>query len=235
LNLALVTVADLFAVMSRMEFHEADVVFDSDSAENRGPYALTTRSELPARLIEALVRPLEASAAFGRSRGSRRGIYLAMEKLASLGLVQVQPTRPKMFAALPSEIVVARIVDIVRERSDRFAAQASDLQAMFTGLRSRARGRQPFLDVALGVEGHIRRHLVPLAAARKRILSYLEAGDLMAIDTAVNGGFPILRRIAKNAAEHGVEHRVVSGCPQQSPAWLRRSHARPAVTDYGLP
>jgi hypothetical protein len=98
LNLALVTVADLFAVMSRMEFHEADVVFDSDSAENRGPYALTTRSELPARLIEALVRPLEASAAFGRSRGSRRGIYLAMEKLASLGLVQVQPTRPKMFA-----------------------------------------------------------------------------------------------------------------------------------------
>ena len=30
-------------------------------------------------------------------------IYLAMEKLAGLGLVQVQPTRPKMFAALPSE------------------------------------------------------------------------------------------------------------------------------------
>src|SRR5262245_22720956 len=52
-------------------------------------------------------------------------IYLAMEKLAGLGLVQVQPTRPKMFAALPSEVVVGRIVDIVRERSDRFAAQAS--------------------------------------------------------------------------------------------------------------
>jgi hypothetical protein len=31
----------------------------------------------------------------------------------------------------------------------------------------------------------------------------------MAIDTAVKGGFPILRRIAKNAAEHGVEHQVV--------------------------
>ena len=29
-------------------------------------------------------------------------IYSAMEKLAGLGLVQVQPTRPKMFAALPS-------------------------------------------------------------------------------------------------------------------------------------
>ena len=75
--------------------------------------------------------------------------------------------------------MVARIVEIVRERSERFAAQAPELQALFTGLRSRARGRHPFLDLALGVDGHIRRHLVPLAAARKRILSYLEAGDLM--------------------------------------------------------
>jgi sugar-specific transcriptional regulator TrmB len=147
-------------------------------------------------------------------------IYLAMEKLAGLGLVQVQPTRPKMFAALPPDLVVARIVEIVRERADRFASQAADLQATFTGLRSRARGRHPFLDLTLGVEGHIRRHLVPLAAARKRILSYLEAGDLMAIDTAIKDGFPILRRIAKNAAEHGVEHRVVFGFSYQSAGQL---------------
>jgi sugar-specific transcriptional regulator TrmB len=63
-------------------------------------------------------------------------IYLAMEKLAGLGLVQVQPTRPKMFAALPSEVVVARIIEIARERSERFAAQASELQTTFTGLQS---------------------------------------------------------------------------------------------------
>ena len=147
-------------------------------------------------------------------------IYLAMEKLAGLGLVQVQPTRPRMFAALPSEVVVARIVEIVRERSERFASDASALHAMFTGLQSRVRGRQPFLDLAVGVDGHIRRHLVPLAAARKRILSYLEAGDLMAIDTAIKGGFPILRRIAKNAGEHGVEHRVVFGFSYQSAGQL---------------
>src|SRR5262245_22346338 len=147
-------------------------------------------------------------------------IYLAMEKLGSLGLVQVQPTRPKMFAALPTEVVVNRIIEIGREQSDRFAAEASALHATFLGLRSRARGRHPFLDLALGVEGHIRRHLVPLAGARKRILSYMEAGDLMAIDTAVKGGFPILRRIAKNAVEHGVEHRVVFGFSYQSAAHL---------------
>jgi HTH-type transcriptional regulator, sugar sensing transcriptional regulator len=138
-------------------------------------------------------------------------IYLAMEKLASLGLVQIQPTRPKMFAALPADVVVNRIVEIARERSERFAADAATLHATFAGLRSRARGRQPFLDLALGIDGHIRRHLMPLAAARKRILSYMEAGDLMAIDAAVNDGIPILRRIAKNGAEHGVEHRVVFG------------------------
>jgi len=143
-------------------------------------------------------------------------IYLAMEKLASLGLVQVQPTRPKMFAALPAEVVVSRIVEIARERSERFAAEASVLHTTFAGLRSGVRGRQPFLDLALGVEGHIRRHLVPLAAARKRILSYMEAGDLMAIDTGVKGGFPILRRIAKNASEHAVEHRVVFGFSYRS-------------------
>jgi hypothetical protein len=163
-----------------------------------------------------------ADAATLRREGSvpTSKIYLAMEKLAGLGLVQVQPTRPKMFAALPSEVVVARIIEIVRERSERFASQLSELQAMFTGLRSRARGRQPFLDLALGVDGHVRRHLVPLAAARKRILSYLEAGDLMAIDTAIKGGFPILRRIAKNAGEHGVEHRVVFGFSYQSAGQL---------------
>src|SRR5947208_8371644 len=54
-------------------------------------------------------------------------IYLAMEKLASLGLVQVQPTRPKMFAAFPPEAVVSRIIEIARERSEQFAAQASEL------------------------------------------------------------------------------------------------------------
>src|SRR4030088_1699293 len=88
-------------------------------------------------------------------------IYLAMEKLAGLGLVQVQPTRPKMFAALPAEVVVSRIVDIARERAEHFAADASTLHATFANRRSRGRGGQPFLDLALGVEGHIRRHLVP--------------------------------------------------------------------------
>lgn len=147
-------------------------------------------------------------------------IYQAMEKLTGLGLAQSQPTRPKMFAALPADTVVARTIDIARERADRFAADASGLRDALSGLRARVRGRQPFLDLALGMDGHVRRHLVPLTAARKRIVSYMEAGDIAAINGAIADGFPILRRIARNAAEHGVEHRVVFGFSYRSAANL---------------
>jgi len=150
-------------------------------------------------------------------------IYLALEKLARLGLVQIQPTRPRMFAALPAETVVARVVDIARDRADRFAASAPDLAETFRGLQTRVRGRQPFVDLALGIDAHVRRHLVPLAAARTRILSYLEQGDLVALDAAVANGFPILRRIAWNTAEHGVEHRVVFGFSY---------HSAPQLVDF---
>lgn len=139
-----------------------------------------------------------------------------MEKLTRLGLAQSQPTRPKMFAALPAEAVVSRAIDIARERAERFAADASGLREALTGLRARVRGRQPFLDLALGMDGHVRRHLVPLRAARTRIFSYMEAGDLAAINAAIDAGFPILRRIARNTAEHGVEHRVVFGFSYRS-------------------
>lgn len=143
-------------------------------------------------------------------------IYLAMEKLTRLGLAQSQPTRPKMFAAVPADTLVARSVEIARERADRFAADVSGLRETLGGLRARVRGRQPFLDLALGMDAHVHRHLVPLAAARTRIVSYMEAGDLRAIDSAVQAGFPILRRIARNAAERGVEHRVVFGFSYRS-------------------
>jgi HTH-type transcriptional regulator, sugar sensing transcriptional regulator len=138
-------------------------------------------------------------------------IYQATEKLATLGLVQIQQTRPRMFAALPAETVVGRAVEIARERAERFAATAPSLQATLSGLKARVRAHQPFLDLAWGAEGHVRRHLLTLTTARTRILSYLELGDLQTIAAAVAGGFPILRRIARNAATQGVEHRVVFG------------------------
>jgi sugar-specific transcriptional regulator TrmB len=143
-------------------------------------------------------------------------IYRAMEKLAQLGLVRVQPTRPKMYAALPADVVTDRVVELARERADRFAAGAHQLRRLLESLPGRLRGRQSFVDLALGAESHIKRHLVHLATAKERILSYMERGDLTSIDEAVDGGFPILRRIARNAAERKVRQQVVFGFSYQS-------------------
>jgi hypothetical protein len=138
-------------------------------------------------------------------------IYQSMETLTRLGLAQSQPTRPKMFAAVSHDVLVTRATEIARERAEQVVAELSALRDTLSGLRSKIRGRQPFLDLALGADAHVRRHLVPLAAARRRIVSYMEAGDLRVIDAAVRDGFPILRRIARNAAGHRLEHRVVFG------------------------
>ncbi len=143
-------------------------------------------------------------------------IYHAMEKLAALGLVQIQPTRPKQYAALSADVVVDRIVDIARERAERFARSTQELRQTLAALPERLRGRQTFVDLALGMESHVRRHLVHLATATTRILSYMERGDLAAIDQAVTSGFPLLRRIARNAGERKIEHRVVFGFSYQS-------------------
>ena len=138
-------------------------------------------------------------------------IYQAMEKLAGLGLVQIQQTRPRMFAALPADAVVARVVEIAREQAERFAAHAPALQAAFAGLKARVRAHQPFLDLAWGVDGHVRRHLAaadrgphahPVLPRGRRPCRHRRGGRRRLPDS---------RRIARNAAEHGVEHRVVFG------------------------
>jgi sugar-specific transcriptional regulator TrmB len=139
-------------------------------------------------------------------------IYRAMEKLHELGLVQIQPSRPRLYAALSPDTVVERVVAIARARSETVAAGARELRQHLARPPGRAAaGRQAFVDLALGAESHVGRHLVHLAAARKRILSYLERADLAAIDQAIQSGLPILRRIARNAAERQVEHRVIFG------------------------
>ncbi len=156
-------------------------------------------------------------------------IYRAMEKLEFLRLVQVQPTRPKIFAALTPEEVADRVIELAHERANGVVAAVSDLRSLLVSLPGRLRGKRPFVDLALGAESHVKRHLVHLATARHRILSYMERADLQTIDSAVDGGFPILRRIARNAAERKVRHQVVFGFSYQSAPelidFLRRHRA----------
>lgn len=138
-------------------------------------------------------------------------IYRAMERLRDLGLAQIQPSRPRLFAALPPDAVAERMGEIARERAEGVASGARTLLAQLAGRKGRTTGRHTFVDLALGADGHVGRHLVHLAAARTRILSYMERPDLAAVEAAVASGLPILRRIARNAAAHAVSHRVVFG------------------------
>src|SRR5262245_48950657 len=138
-------------------------------------------------------------------------IYLAMEKLSRMGLVEIQPTRPKLYSALPGDEVVNRLIEIARQNAELFAHQAQGLKELLSALPERVRGRTTFVDLALGRESHIKRHVIHLAAARERIWSYLEHGDLAAIEQATASGFPILRRIARNTSERKIDHRVEIG------------------------
>jgi sugar-specific transcriptional regulator TrmB len=138
-------------------------------------------------------------------------IYLALEKLGKLGLAEMQPTRPKLFSTRSTDAVFARLVEISRERADRFAADAESLKERFAAMPSRATGKTTFVDLALGPEGQVKRHLVHLAAAQRRIFSYMEQGDISAIDSSKSFGGPLLRRIARNATTRNVDHRVVFG------------------------
>ena len=138
-------------------------------------------------------------------------IYQAMEKLAALGVAEIQPTRPKLYASLPPDAVVDRLVAAARARADRFAQQSERLREILSQVRGRVSGHETFADLALGVESHVKRHLIRLAGAKERIHSYLENGDLEAINRASADGFPLLRRIARNAAAAGVDHRIIFG------------------------
>lgn len=138
-------------------------------------------------------------------------IYLAMEKLADLGVAEIQPTRPKLYAALPADTVVDRLVAASRARAERFATQSQELRDLLSGVRGRVAGHAAFADLALGVESHVKRHLVQLASAKQRILSYVEQGDLTAISRITREGFPVLRRIARSRETGGVEHRIIFG------------------------
>lgn len=157
-------------------------------------------------------------------------IYLAMEKLDRLGLVEIQPTRPKLFSALPVDEVVNRLIAISQERADKFSKEAEKLRTILANHAGRVRGRKAFVDLALGMESHVKRHMIQLAAAQHRIWSYMEQGDLEAIETAYAQGFPILRRIARNAAARKIDQRVVFGFAHRTApnlvAFLRKHRAQ---------
>lgn len=156
-------------------------------------------------------------------------IYLALEKLTKLGLAEMQPTRPKLYSAHSSDAVFERLIELSKAKADRFEEQARSLKAQFATLPTRGSGRTTFVDLALGRDGHTNRHFVHLATAKKRIWSYMEQGDLDALGSSKSAGASLLRRVSRNAAANGVDHRVVFGFSYRAApklvAFLKRHRA----------
>jgi sugar-specific transcriptional regulator TrmB len=139
-------------------------------------------------------------------------IYAAMEKLAQLGLVEVRRSRPQLFAALPPEPLVDRLNAIARERAEQFAQASQSLRAAFEKLPRKLKSNEARVDLAVGADSHIKRHVSRLAGARQRVLSYLESGDLAAMRRLRDDdGFDVLKTIARQRERSGVEHRVIFG------------------------
>lgn len=139
-------------------------------------------------------------------------IYLALEKLERLGLVDVQLTRPKLFSARSTEAIFSRLIELSNDRADHFATEAHRVKERFNAVPApETAGRTMFVDLALGDDSPVRRHLMHLAGARRRVWSYMEEGDIDSIDRAEDLGVSLLRRIARNAAARKIDHRVVFG------------------------
>lgn len=68
-------------------------------------------------------------------------VYRAMERLVDLGVAQIQPARPKLFASAPADVVVDRLIELSREKADRFATAAETLRRSLSARSPRLRGR----------------------------------------------------------------------------------------------
>ena len=143
-------------------------------------------------------------------------IYQSTEKLARLGLAEIQNTRPRLYAAVPIEAVAERLAALGREQAEAFARKTDRVREALEKLPGRMQSRRTAVDLALTPQAHVRRHLVRLALARESIVSYLEEGDLTAIHAVESSGFHVLKRISRNAGERKVEHRAVFGFRHQN-------------------
>ena len=60
-----------------------------------------------------------------------------------------------------------RVIEILRARTETVAAGTRDLLERLSKRNGKAAGRHAFVDLALGAESHVSRHLVHLALRRK--------------------------------------------------------------------
>lgn len=149
-------------------------------------------------------------------------IYAAMESLGRDGLVDIRRSRPRLYQALPADLLVDRLAAQVRERAEQAVRRIDGLRDALARLPHRLAGGERRADMALGSESHVKRHVSRLAAARRRVLSYLEPGDLRVFEQVRQSGFDVLRLIAGSRRRTGFEHRVMIGFGRRDGAAVHR-------------
>lgn len=138
-------------------------------------------------------------------------IYRITEKLHGLGLLERTRARPALYSAPGPEELLERLTAIKRREADRFALEAQSLRDKLMALPQRLGTRSGRVDLALGAESHVKRHLTRLGAASAEVLSYLEQRDLDAIRASAAAGFNLWRHLQPQLEASAAQQRVIFG------------------------
>jgi hypothetical protein len=138
-------------------------------------------------------------------------IYSATEKLARIGLIEVQRSRPRQFAAMSVDAVLKRVAEIAQEQAERFSRESQTLKDLIEAAHGASKPASAFADVALGTRQHLQRHVSLIGAAESEVVSYLELPDIDAFYMARESGLNPLRLARKNFEARGAKHRIVFG------------------------
>lgn len=138
-------------------------------------------------------------------------IYRIAEKLHGLGLLERTRVRPALYSCPGPEELLERLKAIKRREAERFALEAEHLRETLLALPQQLGTRSTRVDLALGSESHVKRHLTRLGAARVQVLSYLEQGDLDAIKASATNGFNLWRHLQPMLDASATPQRVIFG------------------------
>lgn len=138
-------------------------------------------------------------------------IYRIAEKLHGLGLLERTRARPALYACPGPEELLERLKAVKRREAERFALEAERLRDTLLALPQQLGTRSTRVDLALGSESHVKRHLTRLGAARSEVVSYLEQGDLDAIRASATLGFNLWRHLQPLLEASRTPHRVIFG------------------------
>lgn len=138
-------------------------------------------------------------------------IYRITEKLHGMGLLERSRARPALYTAPGPDELLERLKQLKRRQAEAFGLEADALRDKLKSLPQKLGTRSSRVDLALGAESHVKRHLTRLGSAQSEVLSYLEHGDFEAMQRVAQDGFNVWKHLAQSLQPRAISHRVVFG------------------------